>query len=195
MTEIAYSYARGGSSESGYVPAESPLGPTPQLPEEMGWSSPLRDQFDAEVRRSDGNAVRQQSSSNDADIQARQARGRVIPGQPVNNDQSGRVKQSERQATSAIDKGRREVSEEGGTLSEKYGATVRMEKISRNHGGNQAVWDTVGANSTRPEIGTPPKHSPVGEWHFGKDGAPVAGPQPNAAKSTGSSTAGEKPDR
>ena len=47
------------------------------------------------------------------------------------------------------------------------------------HGGNRAVWDTVGANASQPNLGTPPKVEPIGEWHFGKDGVPVMGPPPN----------------
>ncbi len=62
--------------------------------------------------------------------------------------------------------------------SENYGATVRAGKVSPNHGGNRAVWDTIGANAGTPEIGTPPRREPIGEWHFGKDGVPVAGPPP-----------------
>jgi ribonuclease HI len=42
VTEIAYSYARGGSAATGYIPTDSPLGPSQPLPEAMGWSSPAR---------------------------------------------------------------------------------------------------------------------------------------------------------
>jgi hypothetical protein len=44
------------------------------------------------------------------------------------------------------------VSEDAGTLSENYNSTVRASKISPKHGGNQAVWDTVGANAGAPKI-------------------------------------------
>jgi conjugal transfer mating pair stabilization protein TraG len=42
VAEIAYSYARGGSAASGYVPTDSPFGPSQPLPEAIGWSSPIR---------------------------------------------------------------------------------------------------------------------------------------------------------
>ena len=104
---------------------------------------------------------------------------------------SGRVKQGQREAEGALEKGRRQVSEGAGTLSENYSATVRAGKVSPNHGGNQAVWDTVGANAGTPEIGTPPKHTPIGEWHFNKEGVPVAGPAPSdPASSPGGRAAG-----
>jgi conjugal transfer mating pair stabilization protein TraG len=179
VAEIAHSYARGGSSASGYVPTDSPLGPSQPLPEAMGWRSPLRDQYDSQVRGADGSAISSQANRNDADIRARQSGARVQPGKTVGNDVSGRVEQGQRDAAGAIEKGRRQVSEDAGTLSKNYSTTVRAGKVSPNHGGNRAVWDTVGANAGTPEIGTPPKHAPIGEWHFNKEGVPVAGPAPS----------------
>ena len=146
----------------------------------MGWSSPLRNQYDSQVRGGDGSAISEQGTRNDAGIQARQSGAGLQPGKSVANDLSGRVKQGQREAAGAIDKGRRQVSEDAGTLSENYNANVRTGKVSRNHGGNRAVWDTVGANAVAPEIGTPPKHKPIGEWHFNKEDVPVAGPAPSA---------------
>jgi hypothetical protein len=154
VAEIAYSYARGGSAASGYVPTDSPLGPSQPLPEAMGWSSPLRDQYDSQVRGADGSAITDQANRNDADIRARQSGARVQPGKAVGNDVSGRVKQGQRDAAGAIEKGRRQVSEDAGTLSENYSTTVRAGKVSPNHGGNRAVWDTVGANAGTPAAQT-----------------------------------------
>ena len=179
VAEIAYSYARGGSAASGYVPTDSPLGPSQPLPEAMGWQSPLRDQYDSQDRGADGSAITDQATQNDADIRTRQLAARVQPGKTVANDLSGRVKQSQREAAGTIDKGRRHMSEDAGTLSENYSATVRAGKVSPNHGGNKAVWDTIGANAGKPEIGTPPKHEPIGGWHFNKEGVPEAGPAPS----------------
>ena len=61
VAEIAYSYARGGNAASGYVPTDSPLGPTQPLPEAIGWSAPLRGQYESQVRGSDGNAITDQA--------------------------------------------------------------------------------------------------------------------------------------
>jgi conjugal transfer mating pair stabilization protein TraG len=195
VAEIAYSYARGGSAASGYVPTDSPLGPSQPLPESMGWSSPLRDQYDSQVRGADGSAITDQANRNDADVRARQSGARVQPGKVVGNDISGRVNQGQRDTAGAIEKGRRQVSEDAGTLSENYSGTVRAGKVSPNHGGNRAVWDTVGANAGTPEIGTPPKRQPIGEWHFGRDGVPVAGPEPKPADSPALPRPGGKPER
>lgn len=180
VTEIAYSYARGGSSATGYVPIDSPLVPSRPLPETMGWpDSSLREQYDANRRAAEGTAIGQQTSANESEIRARQARQRAVPSQAVGNDLAGRVGASEAETKAKIDKGRTQVSQDAGTLSEDYKASVRAGKISRNHGGNRAIWDTVGANASQPNLGTPPKVEPIGEWHFGKDGVPVMGPPPN----------------
>jgi len=195
VSEIAYSYARGGSAASGYVPTDSPLGPSQPLPEAMGWSSPLRGQYDSQTRGGEGSAISEQATRNDAGIRARQSGAGLQPGKSVANDVSGRVKQGQREAAGAIDQGRRQVSEDAGALSENYNANVRTGKVSRNHGGNRAVWDTIGANATNPEIGTPAKKESIGEWHFGRDGVPVAGPDPKPVHSTSQPKRGGKADR
>jgi conjugal transfer mating pair stabilization protein TraG len=193
VTEIAYSYARGGSAASGYVPTDSPLGPSQPLPEAMGWSSPLHDQYDSQTCGGDGSAISAQATRNDAGIRGRQSSSGLQLGKSVANDLSGQVKQSQREAASAIDKGRRQVSDDAGMLSENYGSNVRGGKVNPNHGGNRAVWDTVGANAVVPEIGTPPRHEPIGEWHFNKEGVPAAGPAPNDPGSNQSERAGIRP--
>ncbi len=185
VTEIAYSYARGGSSASGYVPIDKPLGPSRPLPETMGWpDSSLREQYDTRPRSDDSGALRQQTATNEAEIRARQSRQRAVPGQPVGNDLAGRLSAGETETKARIDKGRAQVSQDAGTLSENYKSSVRLGKISPNHGGNRAVWDTVDANASQPDLGTPPKFEPIGEWHFDKDGVPVAGPEPRPAAPT-----------
>ena len=161
------------------MPADSPLGPSQPLPETIGWSSPLRDQYDNQVRDSDGTAITDQANRTDADIRARHSSAQVQPGKTVGNDVSGRAKQGQREAASAIEKGRRQASEDAGTLSENYSATVRASKVSPHHGSNRAVWDTVGGNAGTPEIGTPPKHAPIAGRHINEEGVPVAGPAPS----------------
>jgi hypothetical protein len=148
----------------------------------MGWpDSSLREQYDAGRRAADGTAIRQQNSANESEIRGRQTRQRAAPTQPVGNDLVGRLGASEAETKAKIDKGRTQVSQDAGTLSENYKASVRIGKISPNHGGNRAVWDTVGANASEPNLGTAPKVEPIGEWHFDKDGVPVAGPKPSRA--------------
>ena len=117
------------------------------------------------------------------------------PGKAVGNDMSGRVKQSQRDAAGAIERGWRQVSDDAGRLSENYNTNVLAGKISPNHGGNRAVWDTVGANSVAPEIGNPPKREPNAEWHFEKNGVPIAGPEPKAADATSPPKIGGKTPR
>jgi len=161
----------------------------------MGWpDSSLREQYDTDRRAVDGTALGQQTSANESAIRARHTRQRAVPGQVVGNDLAGRVGASEADTKTRIDKGRTQVSQDAGTLSENYKASVRIGKISPNHGGNRAVWDTVGANASEPNLGTAPKVEPIGEWHFDKDGVPVAGPEPRAAAPTPRSGTAEPTD-
>lgn len=187
VTEIAHSYARGGDGTTGYVPTDSPLRPSTPLPAALGWSdASLREQYKASPIASDASSLREQTATNEAEIRARQSRQRAVPNQSVGNDLADRVSASEAEARNKIDRGRTDVAREAGTLSENYKATVRAGKVSPNHGGNRAVWDTVGANASQPELGTPPKVEPIGEWHFGKDGVPVMGTAPKSQASASS---------
>lgn len=154
---------------------------TRSSPEKRGRFTSLREQYEASRRAAEGTALGQQTSANESGIRARQTRQRAVPGQVVGNDLAGRVGASEAETKAKIDKGRTQVSQDAGTLSENYKASVRIGKISPNHGGNRAVWDTVGANASEPNLGTAPKVEPIGEWHFDKDGVPVAGPKPQPA--------------
>jgi conjugal transfer mating pair stabilization protein TraG len=183
VTEIAYSYARGGSSATGYVPVDNPLGPSRPLPETMGWpDSSLREQYDGREGTGEGGTLRQQTAANETVIRTRQSREHAVPNQPVGNDLSGRLDASEAETKARIDKGRTQISHDAGTLSDNYNASVRVGKVSANHGGNQAVWDTVGANASEPDLGTPPKVAPISERHFHKDSIPVASPKAKAAE-------------
>jgi len=190
VSEIAFAYARGGNVGTGFVPADSPLAPSQPLPQLLGWtSSALRNDFDQTDRSSNIDALRNQATTNDSAIQDRQSSRRAAPGQTVGNDLSASISSTESQVSANLDRRRREVSQEQGTLSEDYNATVKTGKVSRHHGGNQAVWATVGAQSdNRAMLGTPPERPSIGEWHLDKDGVPVAGPKPETREPAPSAT-------
>jgi hypothetical protein len=164
----------------------------------MGWpESSLREQYDRSARTADSGALRQQTETNEAQVRARQSRQRSFPNQSVGNDLANRLSAGEAETKARIDRGRTQISQGAGTLSESYNASVRIGKISPSHGGNRAVWDTVGANASQPKLGTPPKVEPIGEWHFDKDGVPVAGPEPQPAvqSTTHDPPSGKEADR
>ncbi|MCL4748023.1 MAG: conjugal transfer protein TraG N-terminal domain-containing protein [Burkholderiaceae bacterium] len=195
VTEIAFAYAKGGDVGNEFVPGESPLTPSRPLPQLLGWtSSSLREDFDQTDRSSNLDVLRNQATTNDSTIRDRQSNQRATPGQAVSNDIAARVSSNETQASATIDMRRREVSQEQGTLSEDYNATLKSGKVSRHHGGNQAVWDTVGAQpDNRAKLGTPPERPSIGEWHTNKDGVPVAGPMPETRESAASAAKAEQP--
>ena len=183
VTEIAHAYARGGNVASEFVPADSPLLPSRPLPELLGWPShTLRRAFEENDGRTGAAAVRDQATANDGAIRSRQARQGVVPGQHLGNDLSPRIASTERQITKSVESQRREVAGTAGTLSENYNANVKFGKVSRHHGGNQAVWDTIGAQpDNRANFGKPPERPTIGDWHSDKDGVPVAGPKRESA--------------
>ena len=179
VTEIAFAYAKGGDVGNQFVPGDSPLAPSRPIAQLLGWqSSNLRGDFNQTDRSGDTNTLREQAASNDGTVQDRQSRNRTIPGQGIGDDIAAQVKFGEKQASRSIDLQRHEISREQGTLSEDYNATVKAGKVSPHHGGNRAVWDTVGAQTdNRANLGTPPERPIVGEWHMNADGVPVAGPK------------------
>lgn len=195
VTEIAFAYAKGGDVGDQFVPGDSPLTPSRPLPQLLGWtSSALREDFDQTDRSSNIDTLRNQAATNDSTIRDRQSRQRVMPGQTVGNDVTTRIGSIEGQVSATLDRRRREVSQEQGALSEDYNATVKAGKVSRHHGGNQAVWDTVGAQTdNRANLGTPPERPSIGEWHSDKDGVPVAGPKPEIREAEASTPKAEQP--
>ena len=103
----------------------------------------------------------------------------------MGNDLAARIRATESGAATTIDSHKREASQEQGALSENYNATVQVDKVSPNHTGNNAMWDTVGAQTdNRAKLGTPPERPSIGEWHLDKDGVPVAGPKPGSREAT-----------
>jgi len=179
ISEIAFAYARGGNVGDDFVPADSPLAPSRPLTQVLGWSSSnLREDFDQSSRSRNGDSLREQAATNDVAIRDHQSRQNVVPGQTVGNDLGMRIVSTEGQVSAMLDTRRSEVLREEGTLSEEYNATVKAGKVSPHHGGNRAVWDTVGAQTdNRAKLGTPPERPTIGEWHLDKDGVPVASPK------------------
>jgi hypothetical protein len=194
VTEIAFGYAKGGDVGSQFVTGDSPLAPSNPLPQLLGWgSSTLRDDFGQSDAPRNVDTVRGQAATNNDVVRNDQSRQRVEPGQGVGNDLAGRIRSTESGAATTIDMRRREISQEQGALSEDYNATVQVGKVSPNHSGNKAVWETVGAQAdNRAKLGTPSERQSIGEWHMNTDGVPATGPKAGPEDAAGSP---DKPDR
>ena len=178
VTEIAYSYAKGGDVGETFIRNDIPFEPTRAPAQLLGWpAATLREEYGQDTRAS--GAVREQSVINDAAIRDRQAGRGVRSGRQVGDDVTASVRQRAVSAGENIGNGRNSLTTNQGRLSEDYNATVRAGKISPHHGGNRAVWDNVGAQSdNRAGLGTPPEKPTIGPWHIDKDGVPVPGPEP-----------------
>jgi conjugal transfer mating pair stabilization protein TraG len=183
VTEIAYAYARGGNAAIGFVPADSPLLPSTPLPELLGWpAQTLRGAYDRDDAPRGAAVVRDQAGANDQAVRERQMRRDASPDQRVANDLEPGVSSSKRQVTDSLDRQRREASRGAGTMSDDYNSTVNAGKVSEHHGGNRAVWDTVGAQTdNRANLGIPPERPTIGEWHSDSGGVPVAGTKRESA--------------
>ncbi len=177
VSEIAFAYAKGGDVGNQFIPGDSPLTPNRPLPQLLGWtSSTLREDFNGTDSSGQNQALRNQATINDTMIRNHQSEQRSIPGQTVKNDIAARIESHKNRTSETFDNRRHDLSREQGALSESYNVTVSTEKVHPDHGGNQAVWDTVGVQTdNRARIGTPPEKTTIGIWRFNKDGVPVTG--------------------
>jgi conjugal transfer mating pair stabilization protein TraG len=158
VTEIAYSYARGGHVGPTFIPKDTPLEPTRAPAQLLGWSgTTLRQEYEQSSAHSSTAAVTNQVASNDAAVRDRQAQHGVQTSQRTSDDLALPVRERAQSATAVIEHRRGEIASEQGQVSRDYNRTVNAGTISSNHGGNKAVWDTVGAQTdNRAELGTPP---------------------------------------
>ena len=91
-----------------------------------------------------------------------QARSGVHPGQAVANDVTPSARTMKQRVTQTIESRRDEVLQSQGELSETYNSRVNVGEVNRNHGGNPAVWNTVGVHSdNRANVGKPPAQSAI----------------------------------
>ena len=174
VTEIAYAYARGGDVARRFVPAESPLVPSRPLHELLGWASAgLRDAYDPAGEQNVA-TIRDRAAANDAAVRERQSRRGISSNRSVGNDLAASVASTERHVADGLNLGHREAANTAGKLSEDYNANVKFGRVSEHHGGNRAVWDTIGVQSdNRADVGTPPERIPLGESESDKDGVPI----------------------
>ncbi len=132
----------------------------------------------------DKNDPKNQAAANSSLIRERQSGHGIVPSQAPRDDIAVQVRASVGQASADVAVRRRSMSQEQGGLSEDYNASVNRDRVSQHHGGNRAIWDTVGAQTdNRAKLGEAQAKPTVGEWHLDKDGTPVRGPAPGSKQS------------
>ncbi len=181
VTEIAFSYAKGGDVGETFIPSDTPLQPTRAPTQLLGWPvGTLREEYRRDSSTLGADAVRDRSANNDAAVRDRQAGRGVQSSQRVGDDVAAPVQRRAESAAGTIENQRNVLAGDQGQLSEDYNATVGTGNINPSHGGNRAVWDTVGAQSdNRAGLGKPPEKPTMGRWHLDKDGVPVPSPEPD----------------
>ena len=184
VSEIAYAYAKGGDVAGAFIPRESPLGPSMPVGQSLGWSSGgLHDEFARSRTEPESGDIRDQAGHNESAVREQQTRRHVAPGSTLRDDVGGVVQRRTNAATRSVAGQRTSITSEQGQQSESYNASVNVNKISSNHGGNRAVWDTVGAQTdNRAGLGTPPERPQPRRWQFDKDGVPKPMPEDKVPK-------------
>lgn len=175
VSEIAFAYAKGGDVGNQFVPGDNPLKPSQPLPRLLGWtSSGLQKDFETNKLSGGSETLQSQAATNNATVQALQSRRNVHPAQNVGNDITVEVESERARTAEALDRQRHNISREQGVRSKDYNESVSSDRIRPDHGGNRAVWDTVGIQTdNRTSLGTPPEKRTIGAWHLSKDGVPV----------------------
>ena len=158
VMDIAMGYARGGSVAERYVPADSPLPPSPvgtAWPTEV--PSPASD-WQVPNQHQANDALADQRRLHDATVhQARDAAGVGSPRTAIDRSPLSSVRTQRESVRVAVEAQKSEVSQIQQTLNQDYNQNVAVTNTRKDHGGNPAVWSTVGADaSNRSDVGTKP---------------------------------------
>ena len=179
VSEIAYGYAKGGDVGNRFVTADNPMLPARSPSQLLGCiSDGLPGSRNQENHTGNTEAVKAAAARNDDAVRNQQSRHGVQPGQPIANDIAAQNRATNAGAQRAIAASQQAVSQTQGTLSEDYNTRANAGAVNRNHGGNKAVWDTVGVQSdNRADIGKAAPKPNVPEWDLDKDGIPAIRPK------------------
>ena len=158
VTEIAYSYARGGEVGAAFVPSDSPLAPTRSPSQLLGWpESTLGEDYGRASTRFGPEVIQDGSATNHAALRDRQRIRGVQPDQQMKDDLTAPISERAEIAAEVIENQRNAVAREQDRLSGDYNRSVNANRTSPHHEGNKAVWDTIGAQSdNRAALGKPP---------------------------------------
>jgi len=191
VVDIAYAYAKGGDIGGRFVPNDIPF--SPSLPAQtLGWEShALRDQYESST--GSPAAIRDRASGNEAAVRRRQSGSNVPLGSQLHDDVGAVVRRRSDNASRSIAAQRRDVALEQGKQSQSYNADVNVNSISSKHGGNEAVWDTVGAQTdNRANLGSPPETPRPLRWKMDRDGVPVPDTDTSSADRSAASRRDDK---
>jgi hypothetical protein len=97
----------------------------------------------------------EQKTQRTEERKARHSDEHLDPDTKVPNNLKSSIDAQISNLETAVQAGAREIDATSKALQENYNNQVRPEKISGNHGGNQAVWDTVSAQpANRADLNT-----------------------------------------
>ena len=155
VMDIALGFARGGSVDGGHVPADNPL---PANPFSTPWQAetPTSTQ-DRLVNRQipHGDPLEDQRLLHDSTVQqARNAAGVGSPKAKIDRGPQSSASTQRESIQVAVEGQKSAVTQVQQTLNQDYNLNVDATNIRKDHGGNPAVWRTVGADAAnRPDLG------------------------------------------
>jgi conjugal transfer mating pair stabilization protein TraG len=156
VMDIAMGYARGGSVSERYVPADSPLPPSP-----VGNSWPVEapspgSDWQAPNQHQAGDALADQRRLHDATVQqARDAAGVGSQRLPIDRSPQSNARTQRESVRVAVEGQKSEVAQIQQSLNQDYNQHVTVTNTRKDHGGNPAVWSTVGADAAnRADVGS-----------------------------------------
>ena len=156
VMDIAMGYARGGSVSERHVPADSPLPPSPvgnswpvEAPSlDSDWQTPNQHQA--------GDALADQRRLHDTTVQqARDAAGVGSQRLPIDRSPQSSARTQRESVRVAVEGQKSEVAQTQQSLNQDYNQNVTVTNTRKDHGGNPAVWSTVGADAAnRADVGS-----------------------------------------
>jgi conjugal transfer mating pair stabilization protein TraG len=167
--DIAMGYSRGGSVDQRHITADSPLRPSrisdaPWPGSELDGEPIEAKRKDVDLRPSNAQMLAEQRQQNEASVlQAREsaAVGEGESRRPIDRSPSARARAFKDSVGAEVEKQGAAVKLHQGSMDETYNSKVQVNNIRRDHGGNPAVWDTVGADArNRPSLGQKTPNQP-----------------------------------
>ncbi|MFY7913464.1 MAG: hypothetical protein ACOVPA_02205, partial [Rubrivivax sp.] len=155
VMDIALGYARGGSVDGGHVPADNPLPVNPfSAPWQVETPTSTQDRL-GNRQIPHGDPLEDQRLLHDSTVQqARNAAGVGSPKAKIDRGPQSSASTQRESIQVAVEGQKSAVTQVQQTLNQDYNLNVDATNIRKDHGGNPAVWRTVGADAAnRPDLG------------------------------------------
>jgi conjugal transfer mating pair stabilization protein TraG len=155
VMDIALSYARGGAVADRHIPSDNPLKPSPVGAFQMEGSLNIDLGEPSPSQLRSGDPLSEERMRFDSTVQkARDAAGVNNPRTPIDRGPQNSASAQRDSVRASIDSAKSRVADSQEGLNQGYNQNVDVTNIRKDHGGNPAVWNTVGADAAnRSNVG------------------------------------------